>query len=67
MSRELYQLLVRTKRQAEEHQKRIKDIWTNLLKTELPPRYYELKGLIVFCDFFLNNEEIEDENNKSTI
>ena len=59
MSRELYQLLLRTKKQAEEHQKRIKDIWTNLLKTELPPRYYELKALIVFCDFLLDNEKLK--------
>lgn len=59
MSRELYQLLLRTKKQAEEQQKRIKDIWTNLLKTELPPRYYELKGLIDFCDFLLENEELK--------
>lgn len=59
MSRELYQLLLRTKKQAEEHQKRIKDIWTNLLKTKLPPRYYELKGLIDFCDFLLDNEELK--------
>lgn len=64
MTRELYQLLLRTKKQAEELQKRIKDIWTNILKNELPPRYYELEGLIVFCDFLLDNEEIEDENIK---
>lgn len=59
MNRELYQLLLRTKKQAEEQQKRIKDIYTNLLKTELPPRYYELKGLIDFCDFLLENEELK--------
>ena len=64
MTRELYQLLLRTKKQAEEQQKKIKDIWTNLLKTEFPPRYYELKGLIVFCDFLLDNEELKNENTK---
>lgn len=59
MDRELYQLLLKTKKQAEEHNKRIKDLWINILKTELPPRYYELKGLIIFCDFLLNNEELK--------
>lgn len=64
MSRELYQLLLRTKNEAEEQKKRIKDIWTNLLKTEFPPRYYELEGLIVFCDFLLDNEELKNEDIK---
>ena len=64
MSRELYQLLLRTKKQAEEQQKEMKDIWTYILKTEFPPRYYELECLIEFCDFLLNYEEIEDENIK---
>lgn len=59
MTRELYQLLLRTKKQAEEQQKKIKDICTNILKAELPPRYYELEGLIVFCDFLLDNEELK--------
>lgn len=64
MTRELYQLLVRTKKQAEEFKKEMEETWTYILKTELPPKYYEIIGLIEFCEFLLENEELEDENIK---
>lgn len=64
MTRELYQLLIRMKKNAEELKMEIADTWTYILKTDFPPRYYELAGIIMFCEFLLENEELEDENIK---
>ena len=63
MSRELYQLLVRTKRLCEEANKRIKKASVEF-KFDLPPIYYENLGRICFCDFLLENERLKNENTK---
>lgn len=63
MSRELYQLLARTKKLCEKANKQIKKASIEF-KFDLPPIYYENLGRICFCDFLLNYEEIEDENIK---
>ena len=63
MNRELYQLLLRTKKLCEERNKEIKEMALEF-KFDLPPIYYKNLGRICFCDFLLNYEKVEDENIK---
>lgn len=58
MNRELYQLLLRTKKLCEEKNKEIKQIALEF-KFDLPPIYYKNLGRICLCDFLLNNEELK--------
>lgn len=58
MTRELYQLLLRTKRICEETNKRLKETAVEF-KFDLPPIYYKNLGRICLCDFLLENEELK--------
>lgn len=60
MTRELYQLLLKTKRLCEEANKRIKETATEF-KFELPPIYYKNLCRICLCEFLLENEELKKE------
>lgn len=63
MTRELYQLLLRTKELCEEANKQLKD-YAIEFKFDLPPIYYKNLGKICFIEFLLENERLEDENIK---
>lgn len=63
MNRELYQLLLRTKKLCEERNKELKQMALEY-KFDLPPIYYENLGRIYFCDFLLENERLKNENIK---
>ncbi len=63
MSRQLYQLLLRTKENCIECMKELKQFCA-FTKVELPPKYFEYMAIKEFCDFLLKNEVIENENTK---
>lgn len=55
MTRELYQLLIRIKRNVETCNQFIESAF-NFNKEDYPPRYFKNLGLIEFCDFLLDEE-----------
>ena len=63
MTRELYQLLLKTKELCEKANKQLKD-YAIKFKFDLPPLYYKNLGKITFIEFLLENERLEDENIK---
>ena len=58
MNRELYRLLLKTKKQCEEVNKRLKETALEF-KFDLPPIYYKNLGRICLCEFLLENEELK--------
>lgn len=59
MTRELYQLLIRTKRLCEESNNRLKEL-SKEYKFDLPLIYYKNLGRICLCEFLLENEEVNE-------
>lgn len=55
MTRELYQLLIRIKKNVESCNQFIESA-LNFNKEDYPPRYFENLCLIEFCDFLLDEE-----------